>query len=634
MSKSIKCFVCILFVFQASNGFMQTLPYQLNYFEDTHHMTVGGNPSTDLYDIHVIREIRLLFYVDDWYDQLVDAHSTESAVPARLVYDGDTLSADVGVYFRGHSSFSANDSIKKSVGITLNYTDSLQNIDGSKTLNLNCSFRDTTFMHEAIYENLIQKYIPALSVNYVHLFINNLDFGLYTNVQQLDKTYLKDWFITNDGSLWRAERTDGATDADPGGANGTGFSTLNYLGMDTSVYKNYYTLKEADIAHPWQDIIDVCDPLENMSAEFLEDTINKYLDLDRTLWYMAAEILFTDEDSYVHKGGMDYYLYWEPETDRLVPLEYDGNSVMDSMRYKWKIFYKETDTNFALSNHFFAIPSIRQRYLAHFRTMFNEIYTEENLYGIIDDYFELIDPYVASDPVKLVTYEQFLHGVDQLKETIANRRAYILDDNEFDNPQLNIDEVICISNGNTWGVVNSIQPVTISAQVSGLPSVKQITLYYSTEIFGPFIKLIMFDDGLHGDQLAGDLIFASDIPSFPVGTKVRFYVEATADDDVFTKSYNPPGAEHDVYYYEVTTDFVDVTGFNNNYFSVYPNPASGLLYVQCSDPMQEVLEVFSITGAKVYEEILKADMEINVSAWAPGLYFAKSSECTIQVIVQ
>ncbi|HND75450.1 MAG TPA: hypothetical protein PKW10_13485, partial [Saprospiraceae bacterium] len=125
----------MLFVIQATNGFAQTLPYQLNYFEGTHHMTVGGNPPSDLYDINVIREINLLFYVDDWYDQLLDTHGTELAIPARLVYNGDTLPADVGVYFRGHSSFFANDSIKKSVGITLDYIDSLQNIDGSKTLN-------------------------------------------------------------------------------------------------------------------------------------------------------------------------------------------------------------------------------------------------------------------------------------------------------------------------------------------------------------------------------------------------------------------------------------------------------------------------------------------------------------------
>jgi spore coat protein CotH len=154
-------------------------------------------------------------------------------------------------------------------------------------------------MHEAIYENLIQEYIPALSVNYVHLYLNNSDFGLYTNVQQLDKTFLKEWFLTNDGTLWRAERTDGAIDADPGGANGTGFSTLNYLGTDTSVYKNYYTLKETNKINPWDDLIEVCDPLNNSPANQLEDTINTYLDLDRTLWYMVCEILFTDEDSYV-----------------------------------------------------------------------------------------------------------------------------------------------------------------------------------------------------------------------------------------------------------------------------------------------------------------------------------------------
>ena len=634
MKPSYSLFAILLLLIQIKPAYAQTLPYQISFSEETHLMKTGGQPPKDLYDINVIRNINILFYDADWYEQMEDNYGTELAIPAILIYNGDTLVSDVGVYFRGHSSYYSNDSIKKSVGITLDYTDSLQNIDGYTTLNLNCSYKDPTFMHEAIYENAIQEYIPALSVNYVHLYLNNADFGLYTNVEQLDKTFLKEWFLTNDGTLWRAERTDGASDADPGGANGTGFSTLNYLGSDTSVYKNYYTLKETKKINPWDDLIEVCDPLNNAPDDQLEDTINKYLDLDRTLWYMACEILFTDEDSYVQKGGMDYFLYWEPETDRMVPLEYDGNSVLDSIRYKWKIFYKETDTNYALSNNLFAVPSIRQRFLAHFRTLFNEIYTEENLNAIIDSYFELIDPYVENDTVKLYTYEDFLNAIDQMKQTIVNRRNFISGDHEFDNDQLLIDDVKWTSNGHDWGIINSIQPVTVSAFISGSPGIQKITLYYSPELFGPFIKSPMYDDGMHGDQLAGDLIFGGSIPAYTVGTQLRYYVEATADDEVNTKSYDPPGAEHNVYYYIVATDFVAIENPAPDNFSIYPNPAKDEFMIFPNNQDAVLIEIYTITGAKVFSSEITGSKQIDVSGWLPGIYIIKTDTFIQRLTIQ
>lgn len=55
---------------------------------------------------------------------------------------------------------------------------------------------------------------------------------------------------------------------------------------------------------------------------------------------------FADDDSYVNKGGMDYYVYWEIETDRITPLEYDGNSCMDALQANWSPFYKITDSDF------------------------------------------------------------------------------------------------------------------------------------------------------------------------------------------------------------------------------------------------------------------------------------------------
>ena len=65
--------------------------------------------------------------------------------------------------------------------------------------------------------------------------------------------------------------------------------------------------------------------LNNTPIGELEETLEDYLDIDRTLWFLAHEIIYSDDDSYIYKGEMDYYVYYEPETGRSTPLEFDGS---------------------------------------------------------------------------------------------------------------------------------------------------------------------------------------------------------------------------------------------------------------------------------------------------------------------
>jgi len=64
----------------------------------------------------------------------------------------------------------------------------------------------------------------------------------------------------------------------------------------------------------------------------------------------------------------------------------------------------------------------------------------------------------------------------------------------------------------------------------------------------------MLDDGQHNDGSANDGQYGASIPAKNLGTHVRFYVEAIANDAALTKSYEPKGAEHDVFIYQVLTE--------------------------------------------------------------------------------
>ena len=83
--------------------------------------------------------------------------------------------------------------------------------------------------------------------------------------------------------------------------------------------------------------------------------VPNYIDVDRALWFLASEIAFGDDDSYVHKGKMDYYVYYEPETGRITPIEYDGNSVLLSSTSSWTPFYNQTNANYPPMNKLLSV---------------------------------------------------------------------------------------------------------------------------------------------------------------------------------------------------------------------------------------------------------------------------------------
>ncbi|MCU0347829.1 MAG: CotH kinase family protein, partial [Saprospiraceae bacterium] len=553
----------LLFAFGETSA--QSLPDEMHFSADGKRLVTGGNVTTGFYDESAFHTIELFFDEPNYWTLLTNNYQSATDLGAVMVINGDTLASEVGVRFKGQTSYSQNqNSQKKSFNITLDWADPDQDIDGYETLNLNNCFQDPSFLREMLYLHQSRSRNQSLKANFVQLYINGEYWGPYPSVQALDGTYLKEWFLSNDGTRWRALKTIGGGGPGGGGGGtggpfGTGYSSLNWLGTsDTSEYKKYYTLKKANKNNPWDDLVTVCDKLNNTPSAQLEDTLKKYMDLDRTLWFLATENAFADDDGYIHKGGMDYYLYWEPETQRMVPLEYDGNTVMESMNATWGPFYNANDSDYALLYRLMAVPAIRQRYLAHLRTIIEDELQQAEVDSLIDHYFEMIDPYVSSDTKKIYSYQQFVSEKAALKTLFQTRRNTLQNNAEVNVQGLQISDAVMSSANGTWVSPDAGQAATITAQVSGALGVNAVNLHYGTGLKGFFEETPMFDDGAHGDGAAGDGVFGAEIPGFGNGSYVRFYIEAIADNTAKTASYFPKGAEYDVFVYHIgVTQFFD-----------------------------------------------------------------------------
>jgi hypothetical protein len=223
------------------------------------------------------------------------------------------------------------------------------------------------------------------------------------------------------------------------------------LGESTAAYEPFYDLKNnPDKENPWEDLVEVCKILEMTPLDSMETEIRKVLDLDRTLWFLACENIFTDEDGYINKGGTDYFLYWDPETDRITPLEYDGNDTFSPDDIEWDPFRHVEDSRFPLLNKLLQCPSIRQRYLAHYRTILEEVYNSAYLDPVIDWYAAYIDSAIQADPRKNMTYEVFRKGVTEMKQVVADRSAFLAGHDSLSIKGLTISDVHWLVNDVSW----------------------------------------------------------------------------------------------------------------------------------------------------------------------------------------
>lgn len=552
--------LCFVWLFMPLSSLLgQELPQEMRFSPDGERLVSGGQATTGFYDEDDIPIIELTFTQSNYWTLLTNNYDTSTDLMASVSIDGEVYDS-VGVRFKGATSYFRNNTQKKSFNISLNYLIDGQDHKGYETLNLNCHYEDPSYLREVFYNSIGRNYTPALKANFSLLRINGQDWGVYANTQQLNGEYLKEWFLSNDGTRWRAQDPDftpGGGGGGPGGGGGggnqfgKGTSTLNYNGPDSTDYNTDYTLKKTQKTDPWADLIKATDKLNNLPLNQLADSLPQYIDVDKALWFLAHEIVLTDEDSYIWKGGMDYYVYWEPETDRIVPLEYDGNSCMQLNATTWSPFYNENDVRFPLMNRLFAVPELRQRYLAHLRTILNEYYVVSEAQAKIDAYASVLDSLVQADPYQIYSYSEFLTEVSSLKSFLNTRHNYLSSHVEVNASGLDIQQVSFATNGQVRVPPTATELVQVSAALSGTMGVYKAYLYYGSGWVGAFHKVEMLDDGNHNDGSANDGVYGAEIPPHAAGTYVRYYIEAVANNTALTATYMPKGAEHDVYIYQV-----------------------------------------------------------------------------------
>ncbi len=272
---------------------------------------VAHYPAAGLYDPHVLRTLFLVFENEDWEQELDDFHRTDVEVPATLIVDGKTYE-HVGVRLRGNSSLHVPAGKKRSLNVSLDMVDKKQRLLGYKTLNLLNSHTDPSFLRTVLYDCIARDYLPAPQANLVRVVINGESWGVYANEEQFNKVFCQTWFGESGGARWKVP------------PNFSGAAALVYHGDNAEDYQRLYEIKADDEPRAWQDLIALCRQLEEMPDERLEAELDRVLNVDRALWFLAVDNVLMDEDGYFSRGS-DYSIYQDASYQRFHVLPRDSN---------------------------------------------------------------------------------------------------------------------------------------------------------------------------------------------------------------------------------------------------------------------------------------------------------------------
>ena len=256
-------------------------------------------------------------------------------IPIKITFNGEIRTAKVRV--RGDTS---RKNPKKSLKIKF---DSLQ-IEGiPNTLNLNAEYEDKLYVRQYLSSKIMQKEGQVcFNSEHVKVFLNGSFYGLYLQVENIDKSFLKRNNLSPKGNLYKATK-DGAC--------------LSFFD-DIKVKWEKKTNKKSD----HNDLSILIDDLNNVPGSGFHSFIKSTFEYEKLVNILALNMFLSNSSTYYH----NYYLYHDLyDTGKWQMLPWDMDKSLSY--YNWMPYtYHRTSSEWESDN-----PLVERALLC--KPMFNDI---------------------------------------------------------------------------------------------------------------------------------------------------------------------------------------------------------------------------------------------------------------------
>jgi spore coat protein CotH len=358
------------------------------------------NAGNALFGAPVVHDVYLTFSQPGWWDSLTANYTADIYMRAAMVIDGTPYDT-IGVKFKGNSSYN-NPSKKKSFKIGIDEYVSGQKYDGLKKFNLNNHFKDPSFMREKLMCDFsLQMGAFGPRCTYARVYLNNVYWGLYNLVEEVDKTYLSQHFPDKKGNLFKG---------DPSG-------DLKWINGTQSSYYTKYELKTNETVNDWSDLVHLIDEINNTPVANFRDSLEAVMETTSALKAWALTNIFVNLDSYLGSGH-NYYLYDDSTSLRFHYILWDVNEAFgnfsmgmsNSTLKSLSMFYISNPPSRPLYNKMVGNTTYKAALVNEFCYMMN-YFNNALLDPKIDSLKNLIMADVQNDTNKFYSYNDFLNNI-------------------------------------------------------------------------------------------------------------------------------------------------------------------------------------------------------------------------------
>ena len=514
------------------------------------HASLSGQ---EFYDVEAIQTIELSFPFSNWDYQLdtAKAGSESYIIATKCVINGEVYDS-VGVKYKGNSSYQPGNT-KNPFHIELTTVIPTQDLKGNNDIKLGNGFADPSMVREVLSYEILRNYMDAPRSNFAKVYVNGQYLGLYSNDEHIGKKFATRHFYSNHQAFFKCNP------AMIGGPNG-GASDLTYLGANPSPYYNRYELS-SDFLSDWQELINLCDTLNNTPQ-----ALDHILDIDRAVWMLAFNNILINLDSYSGAFRQNYYLYRD-DNGRFNPIVWDLNqsfgsfsllaggsgppSPLDTTAMKnLALSANSTSAVHPLIQKIWNNPMYRRMYIAHAKTIVEEMFASGWYYTRAQELQALIEADVLADNNKFFSNAQFFNSlttnipggpggsfIPGIKNLMQGRVNYLINTPEF---MATAPVIADITLSNQTPQV--FETIWITATISNATQA-WLGRRYTTP--GAFVKMPMFDDGLHNDGAAGDQVYGAQLHLLSARTEYYIYAENPQ-----AGKFSPVRAEHEFYVIE------------------------------------------------------------------------------------
>lgn len=256
---------------------------------------------------------------------------------------------------------------------------------GQKEINLNKHMWDLTRTRNKLAFEIFETIpdLTSLRTQFVHMFVNGEDFGLYTWIEEADKRFLASHGLDPDGQLYKAaafhfQELDGVTSADP---------ELMRAHIEPKA--------NADPDKLLRMIAAVNDDTRD-----IDDVIDAYFNRDNLVTWLAVNVLVNNIDT----RTQNYYLYSPSSCEGwyLLPWDYDGAfgfyaQLREDSRQRWESGLSNWWPS-RLFKRFFTKPANVAAVHDKILELSSTALTDEVIAERLAAFHDLVQPYIVRMP--------------------------------------------------------------------------------------------------------------------------------------------------------------------------------------------------------------------------------------------